>query len=420
MTRYLLGRLGWAVLVVFWGITIITFGVAFLSPVDPGPPVCRPARDPCPIRLPAASLASTIPIVFAVLFLSRAASSTATSGTSYSTGEPVRSSGPEPPPGDAGARRRRAARRGPDRASAGLPGRAQVAGRRPDRADGSLLGVVVPQFVLGSCSSTCSRTRSRCSRSGRPTRSGARPARARARFPRRRVVRAYGPLVGAQRPRGGLRAQLPREGVIGMDGGEPARAAQLGRAGGDHDRASTSGSSSAACWSSSRCSAGPGSAQAWNAISANDIPVVLGTVIVAATAVVIFNLVADIANALLDPRIRYSSERVRAAEPPPSPRPAPGRARGPWADAPCTAPRGPDRRRPRRLVRDQPGEAVGIVGESGCGKTAIALALLGLLPRNGRIAAGEILLGGGELVGAGRSARATSAGDGSRWSSRTR
>ena len=33
--------------------------------------------------------------------------------------------------------------------------------------------------------------------------------------------------------------------------------------------------------------------------------VVLGTVIVAATAVVIFNLCADIANALLDPRIKY-------------------------------------------------------------------------------------------------------------------
>ena len=48
----------------------------------------------------------------------------------------------------------------------------------------------------------------------------------------------------------------------------------------------------------------------------------------------------------------------------------------------------------------EPGEAVGIVGESGCGKTAIALALLGLLPRNGRIAAGQILLRGTELVGA--------------------
>ncbi|MBV9165053.1 MAG: ABC transporter ATP-binding protein [Solirubrobacterales bacterium] len=46
------------------------------------------------------------------------------------------------------------------------------------------------------------------------------------------------------------------------------------------------------------------------------------------------------------------------------------------------------------------GEAVGIVGETGSGKTAIALALVGLLPRNGRIVAGEISLGGVELVNA--------------------
>jgi oligopeptide transport system ATP-binding protein len=39
-----------------------------------------------------------------------------------------------------------------------------------------------------------------------------------------------------------------------------------------------------------------------------------------------------------------------------------------------------------------PGEAVGIVGESGCGKTALALSLVRLLPRNGRISAGEIML----------------------------
>ena len=48
----------------------------------------------------------------------------------------------------------------------------------------------------------------------------------------------------------------------------------------------------------------------------------------------------------------------------------------------------------------EPGEAVGIVGESGCGKTAIALALLGLLPRNGRIVSGEITLGDVKLANA--------------------
>jgi oligopeptide/dipeptide ABC transporter ATP-binding protein len=49
-----------------------------------------------------------------------------------------------------------------------------------------------------------------------------------------------------------------------------------------------------------------------------------------------------------------------------------------------------------------PGEAVGIVGESGCGKTALALAIVGLLPRNGRIAAGEVMLGDIDLASAGR------------------
>ncbi len=43
------------------------------------------------------------------------------------------------------------------------------------------------------------------------------------------------------------------------------------------------------------------------------------------------------------------------------------------------------------------GEAIGIVGESGCGKTALALSLMALLPRNGRIAAGTLLLGSLDL-----------------------
>ncbi|MFH8404106.1 dipeptide ABC transporter ATP-binding protein [Streptomyces sp. NPDC018019] len=42
-----------------------------------------------------------------------------------------------------------------------------------------------------------------------------------------------------------------------------------------------------------------------------------------------------------------------------------------------------------------PGEALGIVGESGCGKTMTALSVLGLLPRGGRITGGRILYRGG-------------------------
>jgi oligopeptide/dipeptide ABC transporter ATP-binding protein len=45
-----------------------------------------------------------------------------------------------------------------------------------------------------------------------------------------------------------------------------------------------------------------------------------------------------------------------------------------------------------------PGETLGIVGESGCGKSVTALAILGLLPRNGRIRSGRALLEGSDLL----------------------
>jgi peptide/nickel transport system ATP-binding protein len=44
------------------------------------------------------------------------------------------------------------------------------------------------------------------------------------------------------------------------------------------------------------------------------------------------------------------------------------------------------------------GETVGLIGESGCGKSMTALALMGLLPERASIS-GSILLDGGELVG---------------------
>jgi oligopeptide/dipeptide ABC transporter ATP-binding protein len=46
----------------------------------------------------------------------------------------------------------------------------------------------------------------------------------------------------------------------------------------------------------------------------------------------------------------------------------------------------------------EPRETLGIVGESGCGKSVTALALMGILPRAGRVVAGHALLEGRDLV----------------------
>src|SRR5690625_4595775 len=46
----------------------------------------------------------------------------------------------------------------------------------------------------------------------------------------------------------------------------------------------------------------------------------------------------------------------------------------------------------------KPGEAMGLVGESGCGKTTAAKSLLRLLPPNGSIASGHVGFDGRDLV----------------------
>ena len=48
-----------------------------------------------------------------------------------------------------------------------------------------------------------------------------------------------------------------------------------------------------------------------------------------------------------------------------------------------------------------PGRTLGVVGESGCGKTVTALSIMRLLPRTGHIVGGRIMLGGRDLVQAG-------------------
>ena len=119
-------------------------------------------------------------------------------------------------------------------------------------------------------------------------------------------------------------------------------------------------------------------------------------------AVVGFNLLGEGINGALDPR-RRRPVRSPSRPPAPSARPDPAAVAAGLlvVDSLQTrvrAPRGEVHAVDGVSLRVEPGETVGLVGESGCGKTMTALSIMRLLPPGGRIAGGRVVLDGEELT----------------------
>ena len=83
--------------------------------------------------------------------------------------------------------------------------------------------------------------------------------------------------------------------------------------------------------------------------------------------------------------------------------------------------RGRDRQVLRELsLRVERGESYGLVGESGCGKSTAALAVVRYLPRNGRVRAGRCWSTAETSGRSGSASCASSVRMRCRWSTRTR
>jgi peptide/nickel transport system permease protein len=307
MTRYVLGRIGW-VLVVLLAITVVTFGVTFLSPVDPAKLYAGVHATHTQYELVRRQLGLNRPLWAQYgLYIERLLHGNL--GNSYSTGEAVRSSVVSRLPATAAL------------AAAGMVVSivvgvplgivAALYWQRPlDRAilRGSLLGVVIPQFVLGFLLLYFFAFKLTWFPLGGSASFSA-------------VVL---PALALGLPGAAWYARMLRSttlNVLGEDFVRACRAKGLSerRVVGRHVLRNSMGPLVTMMGMDLGIYLGgvlvveqvfgwPGiGQQMWNAIEANDIPLVMGTVVIAAAAVTILNLIADITNGFLDPRIKYST-----------------------------------------------------------------------------------------------------------------
>jgi peptide/nickel transport system permease protein len=306
VTRYVIGRLGWAVVVIV-AITLVTFGATFLSPVDPARLYAGLRATHAQYELARQTLGLNRPVVVQYYrYVDRLLHGNL--GNSYSTGEAVRSIVFSRLPATAAL----AAAGLVVEVVIGLPLGVVAALKWQDPTDrviltGSLLGVVMPQFVLGFLLLYVFAYRFPIF-----------PLGATASLPALVL-----PALALGLPGAAWYARMVRSSVLNVLGEDYIRNC---RAKGlsewvvviRHVLLNSAGPAITMIGLDFGIFLGgvlvveqvfgwPGiGQQMWNAISANDIPVVMGTVIVAATAVVIFNLCADLANAFLDPRIKYT------------------------------------------------------------------------------------------------------------------